>query len=286
VAVVVWGASPVATKLAIADLPPLSVAVLRTLIGGAVALALVAGARLPLPTTGPKLRLLLLSGFCGFVAFPVVFSYGIPLTSAVHAAMILAMLPVITAAIAMAWDRRRPHRSFWIGCLVALVGQAVLVAARAHGAGGHGSALGDGIVLVSDVFASTGYVAGARLQQTGYPARAVTFWGVIAGSVLLLPLAPFVLLGAAGPDWSAVTAWGWIGVIYLALGVTILGYMLWYWALGNGGIARTGLFQFLQPVSGVLLAWLLLGERLTPGLIAATALILSGVWLARRAAGN
>jgi len=54
------------------------------------------------------------------------------------------------------------------------------------------------------------------------------------------------------------------------------------WALGKGGIARIGLLQFLQPVSGVLLAWLLLGEPVSASLPAATALILLGVWIATR----
>jgi len=64
--------------------------------------------------------------------------------------------------------------------------------------------------------------------------------------------------------------------------VTILGYVLWYWALGRGGIARVGLIQFLQPVSGVVLAALLLGERISLSFVLASALVLSGVWLAIR----
>ena len=56
--------------------------------------------------------------------------------------------------------------------------------------------------------------------------------------------------------------------------------MLWYWALGRGGIARVGLIQFLQPVSGVILAALLLGERISLSFLLASVLVLFGVWLA------
>jgi drug/metabolite transporter (DMT)-like permease len=62
--------------------------------------------------------------------------------------------------------------------------------------------------------------------------------------------------------------------------VTIIGYIFWYWALGSGGIAKVGLLQFLQPVSGVVLAWLLLGELLSAGFVGASAIIMAGVWLA------
>ena len=58
--------------------------------------------------------------------------------------------------------------------------------------------------------------------------------------------------------------------------------MLWYWALGKGGIARVGLIQFLQPVSGVILAGLLLGEQITLSFALASAVVLFGVWLAIR----
>jgi drug/metabolite transporter (DMT)-like permease len=58
---------------------------------------------------------------------------------------------------------------------------------------------------------------------------------------------------------------------------------LWYWALGTGGIARVGLFQFLQPMSGVLLAWWILSENLTLIFLLASSIIMVGVILAFRA---
>jgi drug/metabolite transporter (DMT)-like permease len=75
----------------------------------------------------------------------------------------------------------------------------------------------------------------------------------------------------------------WVAIAYLAVGVTIVGYVLWYWALGRGGIARIALLQFLQPVSGVILAAILLGEDFGAIFIAASGVILFGVWYALRA---
>ena len=54
VAVVIWGASPVATKLAVADLAPITVAVLRTVIGGLAAIPVALALRIPLPATGAQ----------------------------------------------------------------------------------------------------------------------------------------------------------------------------------------------------------------------------------------
>jgi drug/metabolite transporter (DMT)-like permease len=58
---------------------------------------------------------------------------------------------------------------------------------------------------------------------------------------------------------------------------------LWYWALGTGGIARVGLFQLLQPLSGVLLAWWILAENLTLIFLLASSIIMVEVILAFRA---
>ena len=278
-AVIIWGASPVATKLAVADLAPITVAVLRTVIGGLAAIPVALALRIPLPATSAQRRILVLSGLCGFVFFPVLFSLGVHRTSANHASMILASLPLFTGAIAHLWERRLPGRWWWAGCLLALAGEAVLVGTRAADPG-DATLEGDLIVLGANVFASVGYVAGARLQRQGYPSTGTTFWGAAFPALLLLPALPFLL---GGVDIAAVGFDAWAGVAYLAIGVTIVGYVFWYGALGRGGIARMGLFQFFQPISGVALAAVLLGEGLTPAFLAASAIVLAGVWLALRA---
>ncbi len=118
------------------------------------------------------------------------------------------------------------------------------------------------------------------MQRDGYSARGTTFWGVALFALVLLPFAALLLdyenlLGAGLYAWS--------GLLYQAIGVTIIAYILWYWALGTGGIARVGLFQFLQPVSGVLLAWWILSENLSLIFLFASLIIMVGVVLAFRA---
>ena len=278
-AVVIWGASPVATKLAVADLSPLTVSVLRTVIGGLLAIPIALMMRIPIPASGSQRATLLLSGFCGFIFFPLFFSIGVEKTSANHASMILASLPVFTGAIANLWDRKIPARVWWFGCAVALLGEAILISGRSNSIE-VATLEGDLIVLGANIFASLGYVAGARLQREGYPATGTTFWGAALPAVLLVPVVPFLFESV---EVQAVSMIAWSSVLYLAIAVTIIGYIFWYSALGKGGIARMGLFQFLQPVSGVILAALLLSEGIDWTFIAASAIILVGVWFAVRA---
>ena len=277
--VIIFGGSAIATKVAVTAISAIDVSIMRTIIGGLLALPLTLALRIPLPSTRPQQGLLLVSGFCGFIAFPLLFTFGVSLTSANHATMILAILPVTTGAIAHAWDRSRPRALWWLGCAIAFGGEVLLLYDPAA-AGGSASLEGDLLVWSSTLFASLGYVAGARLQRSGYSSRGTTFWGVGLFALLLLPALVLVVdTGAlAGAGWYA-----WSGLLYQAIGVTIVAYILWYWALGTGGIARVGLFQFLQPVSGVVLAWLILSETLSLIFLLASSIIMVGVILAFRA---
>ncbi len=277
-AVLFWGGSPVGTKVAVTELPPLPMSALRAAIAAPVGVLLALLFRVPLPRNAREMGLMALCAFCGFIGFPVIFSYGVSRTSAIHAGMILAMLPVFTGAIANLTDRRWPGRMWWIGCTIAIAGEALLIFSRAA-PGGEASLLGDAICVASAAIASTGYVTGARLSQAGYPSQGTTYWGIALATLIFLPFTPWMFDGIA---WGTISTAAWAGVTYLALGVSMLGYVIWYWALGQGGIARIGVLQFLQPVSGLLLARLLLGEPITTTVIAASLIVLAGVGIATR----
>ena len=278
-AVVIFGGSAIATKVAVSAISPLDVSIMRTVIGGLIAIPLAFALRIKLPASIQQRSLLLLSGGCGFIGFPLLFTFGVSQTTANHATMILAMLPVLTGAIAMAWDRKKPRITWWLGCTIAFAGEALLLYEPDAG-NASASIAGDLLVWLSTLFASLGYVAGARLQRTGYSARGTTFWGVGLFAIMLLPVAPLVI---DSTSLQSAGSYAWSGLLYQAIGVTIVAYILWYWALGTGGIARVGLFQFLQPVSGVILAWLILAENLSLIFMLASSIIMVGVVLAFRA---
>ncbi|MDC0166894.1 EamA family transporter, partial [Gammaproteobacteria bacterium] len=187
---------------------------------------------------------------------------------------------VLGLTLPMTWDRKQPSAAWWIGCTIAMTGEVLLIFGQDFDSATGASISGDLLVLSSNVFASLGYVAGGRLERNGYPAMGTTFYGVSLYALVLLPL---LFIVEPGTPMLEVPTGIWIAIAYLAIGVTIVGYVLWYWALGRGGIARIALLQFLQPVSGVILAAILLGEDFGAIFIAASGVILFGVWYALRA---
>jgi drug/metabolite transporter (DMT)-like permease len=276
---VVWGATPIATRLALDDLPPLVVACLRTVVAGLIAMPLLATMRQGLPTSRRPRVLLGISAAVGFVIFPVVYTIGQQRTSALHGVMILAALPIFTGLYAALVARRAPRRGWLVGCSVALVGEAVLIAGRGSTAGG-ATLGGDLLVLAAALCVSAGYVAGAMLPPRGLSSLATTLWGVLLGTVVLAPLT-VGLLARDGVPHADATAWG--AVLFLAVVTSIVGYLGWYWALDRGGIARIATLQFLQPVSGFVLAALVLGDDVTVPIALGSALIVAGIVVAQRA---
>src|SRR5262249_35016425 len=138
---------------------------------------------------------------------------------------------------------------------------------------------GDLLVLLSALLVAIGYVAGARLGQSGYSSLATTLWGVTLSALVSAAITAGVVADGCRP--SA----GWVScpaLVYLASITTILGYCVWYWARATVGIAGIATIEFFQPVSGLVLAALLLGERMTLPLLAASIVILVGVSIAQR----
>jgi drug/metabolite transporter (DMT)-like permease len=133
-------------------------------------------------------------------------------------------------------------------------------------------------VFAACVAVAFGYVAGGSLTQT-LGSMAVTFWGLVIAAILVLP--GVLLVPSSGLAEAPLASLG--GLAFLVVISSVVGYLAWNWALAHGGIGRTGVLQFAQPVLSVILAVLLLGESLTWSVLFSAAVILAGVAIARRA---
>lgn len=277
VAIVIWGATPAATKYAVADIDALTVGMLRTGLAGLAITPAVLLLRLPLPRDGAGWRLLLISTASGFIGFPLLFSLALAHTSTAHAAMLLAFAPILTGLIGAAVERRRPGRMWWGGVAVALAGVAALILLRGQDSG-EATLRGDLLAFGACLTVAGGYVAGSRLSPS-IGAWSATAWGAVLGGVVLFPVLAVQFMTGGWPDagWVAWMSTGW-----LALFSSLLAYVAWYRALAGGGVARISTLQFLQPAVTLVLAVVLFAEAMTPALLLSGAAILIGVAMARR----
>lgn len=277
VTILIWGATPAATKFAVAEIDAFVVGILRTVLAGLAVVPAVLLLRLPLPDDAAGWRLLAISSASGFIGFPLLFSLALAHTSTAHAALVLAVAPIMTGLIGAVVEQRRPSHRWWGGVAIALAGEAVLVLLRGHD-GGEATLYGDLLALAACVVVAGGYVAGSRLSPN-IGTWTVTAWGAVLGCLLLLPILALRISGEGLPDAGPVA---WAATLSLAVFSSLLAYVAWYWALAAGGVSRISALQFLQPVVTLLLAAAVFAEAMTPGLLLSAGAILVGVAIARR----
>jgi drug/metabolite transporter (DMT)-like permease len=277
-AILLYGLTPLFTKIAVGSTDGITVGTLRAIVAAPLALAAIIAMRMRLPWRGNDKWLLVASGAGGLVLFPLLFSWGVQLTTAGHAAAGTASGAVMAGVLSACIDRRWPTLYWWLGIAVGSAG-ALLLIWEAVGLDVEGVTWqGDALVFAGMFAGVIGYIAGSRLTLTE-GAIAVTMWSVCVAALLLLPVLVF---------WSGTAALvsidlaGWAAVCALAWGTTIGAYILWNRAVADGGVARIGSLQLLQPVIGISVAPLLLGEPFTVPLAVATAITLVGVVLVQR----
>jgi drug/metabolite transporter (DMT)-like permease len=279
---VLAGASVVATRAVIDDVPPLSLAVLRFGQGGVIlALCLLVWAPGMLRVRRQDLPLLVLLGVLLYAIFPYALNAGLRWTEASRGSLMLATMPVWTAILAHAAGREHLTRRREAGLVLSMVGVGIAVASR--GLDWEGNALafaGDGLILLATICGAAYSVLVKRAFVHSF-AVTITAYGMVIGTAILLPAA--LLEGLASVRISGQDL-----LLVLFLGVLGGAVMWWLFAYALGKMAPTQAVVYinLNPLSAMLLAVLLLGERLTAPLLLGFATVLVGVllvnWPARR----
>ena len=188
------------------------------------------------------------------IGFPLLLTFALRIVSASHAAVITALLPLVTAACAAWVLHQRARLGFW---LCALAGSALVILFSVLRAGEQqfGFAWGD-LLLVGAVFAaSLGYIYGAQVTPA-LGAERVICWVCVMALPITLPGALWLW-----PEQPVATS-SWLGFVYVGVFSMWVGFFAWYRGLAMGGALRVSQTQLLQPFLSILAAVPLLGEPL------------------------
>jgi drug/metabolite transporter (DMT)-like permease len=256
--IVIFAVTLPMTRLAVGtpDAPQMSgvfIALGRAVVAAALSALFLLATRAPLPQRRDWLPLAITAGGVVF-GFPLLTSIAMRYVEAMHASVIVGVLPLATAAVGALLHRQRPSAGFW---LCAALGSALVVAFAVlrSGAAGLSIHFADLLLLAAMLCAAVGYGYGARLSQH-MQAEHVICWALLISLPLTLPLA---LL-----SWpqGAVKASAWAGFAYLGVFSMWLGFFAWYRGLALGGTVRVSQVQLVQPFLSMLFAVPLLGESL------------------------
>ena len=282
------GAAIVASRFVVAEVPPLTLAMLRYAIGFLCLLPFVLKHFWPVARTGRTgvaiqfvaSDLLAMAGL-GIGQFGVLIAllnFGLQHIGAAQAALIFSLFPLLTLLLSAALGRERIHAALLAGVVLSIAGVAVSLAPKL-GAAHPGHWWGEAAVVGA---ACTGALCSVlyRPYLQRYPTVPVSAFAMLA-SVLVLALLALSEGWPARVPLLGAQAWAVVGFIGLSSGI---GYFLWLYALKHEAPTRVTVFLALNPVTAALLGWAVLGEALLPAALAALGLIAAGLWLATRPA--
>jgi drug/metabolite transporter (DMT)-like permease len=219
---------------------------------------------------------LLTVGLLGLVGNQVLFVIGISMTSVAHAGVITALSPVLVlvGSAAMGIEHITHRRA--LGLLTAASGVVLLQFSR--GPGGEATRTGDAIMLLSVfVFAAFNLLGKPIAERAGsLRMNAITYF---AAGLIALPVALWNMNRGTHASLLA-----WIGVVYMAVGSSVAGYLIYAHALRHLPASRVSVVVYLQPILVCLLAILVLGERPGAAFLPSAALVLVGVYVVERLA--
>jgi drug/metabolite transporter (DMT)-like permease len=273
-----FGGTWVAGKLAVAALPPATIAVARFAIAGLLLWAWDRLQRSPARRVrGGDLPLILALGASAVAGYNIVFLYGLKLAPASDGAIIVpGFAPVLTAALAWPFLRERAGRSTVAGLLVGLLG--LLFVLQPSGPGGSARLVGD-LLFFLGAFGWAIYSLAGRTATARFTAVGATLYAFVSGTVMLLP---FALLERGWRPLLSAPPSAWFGVLYLAVFGSVVAFVCFYEGVHRIGALRATPFAFLVPVFGVVSSVLLLGERLTAATLVGGVLVLLALWLVQR----
>ena len=270
-----FGASVVATRVAVQEIPPLNLAVLRFGQGGLILfLCILIGARDLLKVKWHDLPFLVLLGAILFAIFPVTFNISLRFTEASRGALMLATMPIWSACIARVARKERLILRQVAGILLTFAGVGIVLAERGLNWQATTLALaGDGFMLLT---ALCGAIYGVLAQRmlARYSALTVTMYAMLFGTFLLFPAAL-----VEGLPQAFIRIDGKVAVLILFLGIFggALGFFLWTFALTRLTPTQVAVYVNVNQIVAIILGSVLLAEKLTGVFVVGFVAVVVGV---------
>ncbi|MEK0436458.1 MAG: hypothetical protein RLZZ530_423 [Pseudomonadota bacterium] len=190
------------------------------------------------------------------IGFPLFLSLGLIHSTSTHAAVILTLMPLMTAVFASFYFKQKASLGFWICAIIGCI--VVIIYTLIHGKSNNQIiefSYSDILFFISVIAGATGYVFGAKLTKIMGSVDVIS-WALALAMPFHLALAIYYFPIKEIPIIS------WIGFLYAALFSQWIGFFAWYKALDLGGAVRVSQIQLFMPFLTFFFSIILLGETL------------------------
>ena len=279
-AVIVWGGSFIATKIALQDVSPATIVWVRFAMGVVILGAAVAARKQFSFPNRSEWGYFALLGFLGIAFHQWLQSNGLITSEASTTAWIVASTPIFMALLGWLILKEGLNLPKTGGILLAALGVLLVVSDGDLSAVSIGEfgAPGDALILISSV----NWAVFSILSRRGlrkYPAAGMMLWVMLFGWLFSSALF-FVKAGL--PELAQLTVNGWLAVAFLGIFCSGLAYMAWYDALQALPAAQTGAFLYIEPLVTIIVAAVVLAEPITGASLFGGGIILFGVYVVNR----
>ena len=274
---VFWGGTFIAGRYITRDVGPFSAGFLRFTVASVLLLLLVrrAEGRLPSIQKGQIIPLILL-GMTGVFAYNVFFFKGLKLIHAGRASVIIANNPIVIALFAGLIFRERLTVLKVMGIVLSVIG-AIIVVSKGQVAEVFRGGIGWGEIFIFCCVASWGCFSliGKVVMTHLSPLVAVAYSSAVGAAALLVP----AWLEGMFTDISHYTLLDWLGIVYLGIFGTVIGFVWYYEGIKAIGPTKAGQFINFVPPSAIVLAFFILGEPMTSSLLLGALFVMTGVYI-------
>lgn len=213
---------------------------------------------------------------CGvFIALDIAFwHWSLLKTSVVNSTLINNLTSIFVALSAWLFLKEKMGSSMIIGIIMSVFGALVLVGSDIKG--GNPNLFGDLLALISAFF-YTAYILTVKELRHHFNAPTIMAWSGMSSMYILAGIA-FV----SGDSFFPTTGMGWMTLLGLAIIVHIAGQGLLTYSIGHLSATFSSVALMFAPIVSTLSAWILFGEALTLYKMIGGAIVLLGIFIARR----
>jgi drug/metabolite transporter (DMT)-like permease len=275
-AAIFWGLNFAATKYAADFVPQLFIVAFR-FIGGGLLLLLILRLLEPQSKLRRKDVLPMMGLGCfGIGAAQTAFTFGVSLTSAASTGLVFTTAPVWGMLLGFVLGLERPGWKGVLGVGLCILGVGIVFY------GGLGSEddslVGDLVILLAAISVGAYTVFSMPMLERHSPLAVATYPTLFGGPVVLLLSLPYL----PGVEWGSMGVGPWAALVYSAVLATAFAFAAWQSGISRIGANRVLVYQYLITLTGVTSGVVFFGEDLGPDKIIGGAVILFGVYLARR----
>ena len=276
-AVIFWGSSFIATKIALRELTPEMILTLRLII--AVIFLFVIGTTLKNSFSIKKKNLIGIFVLALVAVFHIWIQVtGLSFTTASNTGWIIGTAPVFMAILGLIFFKEKISAVKLLGIIIAIFGLVLLVSKGDLLSISFIQNKGDFLVLGS-AFTWGVYSTVNKKISISYPPLMTIFYLFF---LMLLLILPFSLSGKEIDSVFHLSFNGWLAIFFLGLFCSGVSYVIWAQALRDMESAKVGAFLYLEPFVTVLSAWMLLDEVILPVMMIGGIIIIIGVILVNK----